>query len=421
MTERRSPTSGSVDGPRGQDLWDRADRVLPGGNIYFSRSARFAGEGVLPGFIDRAEGCRVTDIDGRSYLDFNCGNGPNLLGYLHPEVEEAARRQADRASLASFFPPALVDVSERLLEAFPGYDWTVPVKAGSDATALAARILRAATGRPLILVFKNAYHGLSPEFISRPGQGWDTSNLRRVAWNDAEAVLELAAREGDRLAGIVLNPLDQNPLRPTREASPEFLGAIDRVRFEVGAHLAFDDVRHGLRLHPEGSHRFLGIEPDLVCLGKALGNGHSVAALLGKEALREACAGLMLTSTFIFDPVAFRACIATLDIYLRDGIFDRIEAAGLRLRDGFLEAAADTGHRIEYSGPVTMPTLLFPDDDDHSRARRFAREAAKLGAIFHPSLNWFLCGAHDDAAIDEAIAIARAAFETTPPFGETSL
>lgn len=412
--QRATPVPGPVDGPLGAELWRRADRVIPGGNIYLSRSARFAGDGNLPGFIERAEGCRITDVDGHTYLDFNGGNGPNLLGYLHPEVEAAARSQADRASLASFFPPALVEFGERLLGAVPGYDWVVPVKAGSDATALAARVMRAATGRPLVLLFNRAYHGMSPEFISRPGQGWDTSNLRRVPWNDADAVAEVAAAEGERLAGILLNPLDQNPMLPTTPPSPEFLAAIEGVRGRTGALLAVDDVRHGFRLHPEGSHRQLGLEPDLVCLGKALANGHSVAAVLGQEHLRQACSQLALTSTFIFDPVAFRAAIATLDVYARDDVFAVLQSAGQRLRQGLLGAAERTGHRVELSGPVTMPTLLFADDPDNATAQHFARQAAHLGAIFHPKLNWFLCAAHDDAAIDEAVAIAEQAFERTP-------
>ena len=124
--------------------------------------------------------------------------------------------------------------------------------------------------------------------------------------------------------------------------------------------------------------------------------------------------GLLLTSTYIFDPVAFRAAITTLDVYERDGVFDRIVAAGERLREGLLRAAGKTGHEIEISGPPTMPTLLFADDEDNLRARRFAREAAHLGAIFHPSLNWFLCAAHDEAALEEAIDIARTAFDRTP-------
>ena len=403
----------SVDGPKGRELWDRADRVLPGGGIYRTRSARFAGEGILPGFIERASGCRVADSDGREYIDFNCGNGPNLLGYLHPEVEEEARRQAERASLASFFPPALVQFAEALTARFQGFDWAIPVKTGSDSTGLAARVMRAATGRPLILLFKNAYHGYEPEFVARRGEPVTAENLRRVAWNDPEGVREFGRVEGDRLAGVIMNPLDQNPMQPTREANPEFVEAIRKLCATTRAKLAVDDVRHGFRLHPQGSHKFLGVEPDLLCLGKALANGHSTAALLGVDALREGASELFFTATYIFDPVAFQAGIKTLEIYDRGEAFERMVRAGERLKAGLLRAAEETGHRIQYSGPVTMPTFLFEDDPDNERNRCFAKEAALRGAIFHPSLNWFISAAHDDASVDEAIEIAREAFTKT--------
>lgn len=87
-----------IDGPKGRALWERADQVLPGGGIYLSRSADLAGRGVIPGFMASAKGCRVTDVDGRSYIDFLCANGPNLLGYLQPEVEEAALSQTKPAT-----------------------------------------------------------------------------------------------------------------------------------------------------------------------------------------------------------------------------------------------------------------------------------------------------------------------------------
>ena len=125
-TSDPSPDAESVDGPRARALWSRADRALPGGGIYLTRSARFAGEDVQPGFIASAEGCRVTDVDGRRYVDFLCANGPNLLGYRHPEVEAAVREQAARVDSASYFPPALVDLAEKLVARTPPMAWAVP-------------------------------------------------------------------------------------------------------------------------------------------------------------------------------------------------------------------------------------------------------------------------------------------------------
>lgn len=405
-----------VDGPKGRSLWERADRALPGGAIYLSRSARFAGPGVQPGFIASARGCRLTDVDGRSYIDFLCANGPIILGYRHPEVEEAARQQAEQADSASYFPPALVEFAEVLVERTPGMAWAVPAKNGSDVVGLAVRVARAASGRETVIAFEHAYHGFVPEFalgpagIPRAGQ----ENVIRVPWNDVEAFEQAIRRSADDLAAILLNPLDQYPARDAVAASAELIAAIEAARAQNGAALILDDVRTGLRLHPMGSQVALGIEPDLVCMGKPIGNGHAVSALLGNENHREGARSIAFTATFFFAAVALRAAIKTLEIYDRDDVSSQIERAGDRLRIGLQAAAEKAGHRVRQTGPVTMPTLLFEDDPKLEIGRRFSREAAERGALFHPNLNWFLNSEHDDAAVDEAVAIAEQAFQATP-------
>jgi glutamate-1-semialdehyde 2,1-aminomutase len=387
-----------INGPVGQSLWRRADAALPGGLVYVSRSARFAGDDVLPGFIRRAEGCRITDVDGRSYIDFVCANGPNLLGYQHPEVEAAALKQTALMDLASFYPEAIVDYAERLLAWGEGFDWTVLAKNGSDTTSLAGRIMRVATNKPYLVLFQRAYHGFDPEysvaFEQVPADG--QSHILRIPWNDASALRALFERRGADIAGMLLNPLDQNPLQETREADPSFIAAI-RAAQDSGALLAID----------------LGLDPDLLCLGKGLANGYATAAILAKEALREAAQRIQFTATYMFSAVAYRAGIATLDIYERDNVFAHMEAMGQQLKNGFIEAAASSGHEINFCGPVTMPTFLFKNDPNAKRARQFARHAARSGAIFHPTLNWFLSGAHTPADIDEAINIAKIAFTET--------
>jgi glutamate-1-semialdehyde 2,1-aminomutase len=411
-----------VDGPKGKALWARADRALPGGAIYLSRSARFAGPGVQPGFIESAEGCRVTDVDGRSYLDFLCANGPILLGYHHQEVEEAARRQAEKADSASYFPPALVELAEHLVDRTPGLTWAAPAKNGSDVVGLAARVARAASGRETIIVFERAYHGFAPELALGPAgvPASGQANVVRVPWNDVSAFEEIVAETKDDLAAILLNPLDQYPARDAEMASSELIAAIEVARRRTGAVLILDDVRTGLRLHPSGSQVALDVEPDLICLGKPIGNGHAVSALLGREALREGARKIAFTATYFFTAAALRASIKTLEIYDRDDVSSTIWRAGERLRGGLQLAAEKNGHRIRQTGPATMPTLLFEDDPTLETGRRFSQEAALRGALFHPNLNWFLNAAHDDAAIDEAIEIADQAFRATPVGGSPS-
>ena len=410
--------SDSVDGSEGRALWRRADRVLPGGGIYLSRSARFAGSGVLPGFIAEAEGCRVRDADGRSYVDFICANGPNLLGYGHERVEAAFLQQAQKPASMNFFSPLLVELAERLVDRQPGFDWGVVGKTGSEVVTLAGRVARQATGRPVIVAFAGAYHGSDPELALAPppvgARGARLEDVVRMPWNDAAALLELADRRGEEIAAILLNGLDQNPYQVTRAAAPEFIAAIETIRSRRGVAVILDDVRHGFRIHPGGSHVALGLSPDLLCLGKGLANGYSVSAMLGRDSLRDAVRSLVFTSSLHFEQPPMRAALATLEAYDDENAFEAMVRAGQRLREGFEQAAGAMGHALHFSGPVTMPTLLFDDDPKHERIQTFAREAALRGALFHPALNWFMCAAHDDESIDVALEIVYQALSATP-------
>jgi glutamate-1-semialdehyde 2,1-aminomutase len=409
--------SKTVNGPNNGALWQRADRVIPRGGIFFSRSARFAGKDVMPGFIDVAEGCRIIDVDGKQYIDFNCGNGPNLLGYRHPEIEAVARAQDSKTDLAAFYNEAMIDYAEQLVTWSGCMDWAIPVKNGSDATNLAIRTMRSAQQKPVVVLFQSAYHGFGQEIALRPEFDPDTAtqNILRLPWNNTEALNHVLETKGDQLAGIMLNPLDQNPVSETRELSPEMIQTVEQVRQQTDALITVDDVRSGFRLDPHGSHVYLGIKPDLLCLGKALGNGHAVSALLGTDSVREGVERIQLTATYMFSAVAHRVGIAMLEIYKRDGVFEHIQKMGKRLAEGLVSAGQAAGHEdIIMSGPATMPTFLFSRDDRAKRARTFAREASLRGAIFHPTLNWFICGAHQETDIDEAIDVAHQAFALTP-------
>lgn len=399
----------SVDGPRGRALWERADRVMVGGGIYRSRSADMAGRGVLPGFVAAAEGCRVTDADGRVYIDLMGANGPNILGYRHPEVEAAADAVRAQQTTASLFPVTLVDVVERVVAAHPHTDWGAVAKNGSEVVSLGVRVARHHTGRRAVVAFDQAYHGNDPELALGPPTGpltEITAEVHRLPWNGAQALIDHVDRHAGELAAIVLNPLHQSPGVPTIEASADFVAAIEQVRSRHGLVLVFDDVRHGLRLDPVGSYRLLGLEPELVALGKALGNGHSISALVGTDEVRRAARKIMFTATYMFEAPPMAAAITTLDVFRRDRAFDHMEAMGRRLMSGLDAAAAEHGRRIELTGPPAMPSLRFVDDPDGRQIRAFARRAAIEGAILHPVLNWNLSLAHTEADIDRVVEIA---------------
>ena len=411
-------TDDAVDGPIGEALWTRADAVLPGGGIYLSRSAAMAGRGVLPGFIAAAEGCRVTDVDGRDYVDFLCANGPNLLGYRHPEVEAAASAQRERLISGSLFPPSLVDVVEALVSRFPPMGWGVVSKNGSEVVALALRIARQHRQRRRVVTFARAYHGNDPELATAPGAGVladGTALVDRLPWNEPEHLLDHCSRHGNDLAALLINPLDQNPALRTQFMSADMVAAIRSVRERWGIPLIVDSVRHGFRLHPDGCHHLLGLAPDFIALGKALGNGHSISALLGLESFRAAARKILYTSTYMFESPPMRAALKVLEVYDRDAVFDHLVTMGERLSRGMQAVAAQHGHEIHYSGPVTMPSMIFRQDDRAlTRGRAFSQAMAAQGVLWHPLLNHFLSLAHTAADIDFTIAAADGAFARVP-------
>jgi glutamate-1-semialdehyde 2,1-aminomutase len=196
----------------------------------------------------------------------------------------------------------------------------------------------------------------------------------------------------------------------TKTASAEFVAAIKRFRKRTGAMVILDDVRAGFRLHPRGSHQAMGLQPDMLCLGKALGNGHGIAALMGTDAARGGAERILYASTYLYSSVCCRAGIATLDVYERDNAFATMQRAGERLLAVMRKAAKQHNQRMNFSGPATHPTLFYDNDPDTALMERFCHEAAKRGALFHSRIWSFMSAAHDDACIDETIDIVEKSF-----------
>jgi glutamate-1-semialdehyde 2,1-aminomutase len=392
-------------------LFDRAEKVIPGG-IHGTRSPRFATFGDFPVFIRSASGCRFIDVDGNEYIDLMCAFGPIIVGYNHPSVELAA--QAAGVNATTIPGEVTVELAETLIARWSFADWVMFGKNGSDVTTLATRVARAATGRTKILTAAGAYHGFdtwsNPDVTGFPPEY--RTHTDYFEWNDPDSVRECFQRNRGDVAGLMMTPVKHDAMHDIEPASPEFLSAIREGVREADALLMIDDVRCGLRLHPSGaSHMALGLEPDIVCFGKAIGNGHPIAILTGREALRETAKRLYFSATHFFAAVPMAAALATLGVFDEESAYERIQGAGGLLRDGMLNAAARAGVGICWSGPDAMPNMILEDDPQFKRGRRFSGLAARRGVIFHPRHNWFISSAHTPEDIGQAIAVAEECFE----------
>lgn len=373
---------------------------------------------VMPLFIERAEGCRMQDVDGRWWLDYRSALGPIILGYRHPVVEEAVRAQMQKGVLFSMASPVELEVAERITSMVSGLDQVRFMKTGNDANSAAVRLARSFTGRDHIATC--GYHGSSDWFAcgegeealwcGREGNGVPTALdalVTRLPYGDLEAAERMFARMGNRLAAVIAVPYDWN-----EEVGYDFVRLLRARTEEHGALLIFDQVLTGFRLAVGGAQEFFDVEPDLSTYAKALANGYPVAAFGGRREVMRALDDVIITTTYAGETLSLAAASATLSIIEREPVVDHIWEMGDRLKRGFDAAAAEVALAASTFGlPPAVQFRFSPDGKVDDAARDiFFRELYRRG-IF-AAQPFLMNYAHKAADVDETIDAMREALGT---------
>jgi glutamate-1-semialdehyde 2,1-aminomutase len=411
------------------DLFQRALAVLPGG--VNSPVRAFRAVGGSPFFVAGAAGARLTDADGRTYIDYVCSWGPLILGHAHPAVLTALREAAARGWTYGAPCAAEVELAELVCARMPSIEMVRFVNSGTEATMAALRLARAATGRDLVLKFEGCYHGHADSFLVKAGSGVATLGLpdspgvpRALAeltltapFNDGPAVEAAFARHGDALAAVIVEPYVGNAgfIPPL----PGFHEALRSLCDRHGALLIFDEVMTGFRVAPGGAQERLGVRPDLTTLGKIIGGGLPVGAYGGRADLmrRIAPAGpVYQAGTLSGNPLAMAAGLATLRGTTTPGFYQTLEQRTAALVDGIAAAARRRGVPVTagHAGSMWGVYLTAGPVRNYADARRvdtalFARwhRAALAGGVFlAPSAfeAGFVSSAHTQEDIDVTIA-----------------
>jgi len=383
-----------------QALRERASKAFPDG-IYGHMSTTPLPDNY-PQFIQRAEGGRIWGYDGHEYIDYLCAYGPNILGYKHPRVEEAVRRQMEFGDCTTGPSAVMVELAEKMVANSAHADWSLFCKNGSDATTICLMIARAQTGRNKIVMAEGTYHGVDPWCSWSPAGITDEAraNLISFKYNDVASLEQAVAEAGDDLAGIIVTPNMHEILVPQQLATLEFAQRARALCDEKGAALILDDVRCSYRFSLGSTWEILGVLPDLCAMGKTLANGYALSAVLGSDGFRDGAANSFTTGSYWFSSVAFAAGLATIEAIEQEDAIARMDSAGTRLREGLAQQATAHGFNMDQSGPVSMPLFLFEDDPEFLTGRAFCNEAMKAGVYLHPVHNMFVCAAHDKDIAD---------------------
>ena len=392
-------------------LFERAAAVVPGGIPGHTAPAATL-PGASPYFARRAWGCRYEDVDGNEFIDLLCGYGPIVLAYNHPEVEEAAARQARDGSCFNHPAPVMVELAERLVGLVDFASWSVFGKNGADMTTWALGVAREHTGRKKILKVEGAYHG-AHAWCSPGHGGWieeDRAHIHGFPWNDLDAAEALLKRHRGQVAAVITTAFHHPAFGDSALPAPGFLAGLEAACRRDGVVLILDDVRSGFRLHLGGSHQAYGFTPDLICFSKALGNGHPISAALGSPALQRAAGRVFLTGSFWQSAVPMAASLATLGVLERENVVEQLAHTGATLREGLVAAGKRHGLSVRYTGADAMPFLSFADETNFYRSQLWCREMVARGIFVHPHHNWFLCAAHGENEIAEILRASDAAF-----------
>lgn len=415
--------------PASAAVMARARDLFPGG--VNSPVRAFGGVGGEPVVAARGAGPRLWDADGNEYLDFVLSWGPLVLGHAHPGVVAAVAEAAARGTSFGMPTEAEVRLGEAVRARMPHVERLRFVSSGTEATMSALRLARAHTGRDLLLKFDGCYHGHADSFLVRAGSGVATLGLPNspgvpaalaaltltTPFNDVDAVRDVARRDGDRLAAVIVEPVVGNAgfIPP----APGFLEALREVCDATGALLVFDEVMTGFRVAFGGAAARYGVTPDLTTLGKVLGGGLPVAAYGGRADLmaRIAPTGpVYQAGTLSGNPLAMAAGLATLAA-LTPAVHDAAAARTRALVDGLRAAAARRGVPFGADAAGTMWGFFFRAEpvrsfDDAKAAdvalfRRFFHAALARGVYLAPSAfeAGFMSAAHTDD--DVALAVER--------------
>ena len=413
-------TARSVAG-RSEQLRRKAQRVMPGG--VSSPVRAFGDVGGEPFFVDRAEGSRLMDVDGREYVDLVMSWGALLLGHAHPSIVAAVQEQARRGMAYGVTSGREVELAELVRELVPSVEMVRFVCSGTEATMSALRLARAATRRDLVIKFAGGYHGHADAFLVSAGADAPTSgvpespgvtaaaaaNTRVARYNDLDSVAAIFAANPDRVACVIVEPVLGNAsLVPPAD---KFLKGLRRICSERGALLVFDEVMTGFRVAEGGAQARYDVRPDLTTLGKILGGGLPAAAYGGPRELMErvAPAGPVFQGgTMSGNPLAMAAGIVQL-LHVRESRpIDALEQNGRVIVDAFLDQASRLGIPAWGDAIGGMFGLHLVDgpvrDSEHaSRAdrdlyARFFRAALERGVFLPPSPleACFLSVAHDN-------------------------
>lgn len=420
----------------------RARKVMPGG--VSSPVRAWGAVGGTPRFLKEGEGCRVTDLDGREYIDYIASYGPLIAGHANDRILTAISKAAGRGTTFGCPTTCETKLAETIAGAFDSIEMTRFVSSGTEAVMSALRLARAATGRPKVVKCIGCYHGnVNALLAESSGEDGDSvvpsspgvteamvANTLLVPYNDLESARRMFEKHPENIACFIVEPIAANMglVKP----KDGYLQGLRELCDEFGAMLVFDEMITGFRVAWGGAQTLLGVTPDLTCLGRIIGGGLPVGAYGGRRELMEQVSPtgpVYQAGTLSGNPVVMMAGLATLEILAdqgEPGPYEILEAAAGSLEAGLREAAGDAGVPLTINRAGSMIGLYLTESTDtpvDNFDAVLAASGERFATLFHAMLDrgvmlapsrfeaMFIGLAHTADDVEHTLEAAREAFK----------
>jgi glutamate-1-semialdehyde 2,1-aminomutase len=343
--------------PRSRALYERAEKAMP-----FGVTSSFQAGEPYPIYLKSGKGSRVVDVDGHSYVDFHNGFGTMVVGHCHPKVIAAIEGAAANGTHFAATTEAAVVLAEEINRRF-GLEKIRFTNSGTEATMDAVRLGRAAAGKDVLLKIEGSYHGHHDAVMFSVVPSMDSSGPTERPWsvpfsrgippdaaeytmivpfNDIQGLEQTLSEHGSRIGALIMEPVMMNIgiVLP----APGYLEKVRELCDKYGVVLIFDEVKTGVTIAPGGATEMFGVQPDLVCLAKAIGGGTPVGAFGGKASVMDEIEhGVAALGTFNGNPVSMAAGVATLTEVLTPDAYELLGKLGTRLAGGCQKALDAAG------------------------------------------------------------------------------
>ena len=416
QTRSKIPTNGI-------SLWNKAKMIIPGGNQLLSkRSEQFLPE-RWPSYYQKAKGIEIWDLAGNRFIDMAIvGVGSCTLGYADNDVNEAVINAVENGSMSTLNCPEEVRLAETLIRLHPWADMVRFARTGGEAAAIAIRIARARTGKDRVAFC--GYHGwndwylsanladdssldghllpgLSPKGVPRGLKG----TALPFRYNHAEDLEDLFQQYPEEIGTVIMEPMRY------REPEKGFLTRIRKLCDENAAVLIFDEITSGWRMTIGGIHLRFNVAPDIAVFGKAMGNGHPISAIVGKDFVMDVAQETFMSSTFWTERVGFAAANATITKMQKINLPEHLITIGHYISKRWSELIQEND--LPFLIEDGMPPLIhmaFNHQDSLAIQTYITQEMLKSGYLARESV--YVSYPHSRAVIDSYIQILRPVFKS---------